>query len=458
MKKKKLFSYLFLTLATILLCVVLFSHGRIDFSLMDKHKNESNISQHGDTIKALIFYHAADYFVYQGSVIGYQYDLLKQMSSDLGRPVDIYVENDPEKAFMECFTGNYDIVSFDFDKSRFVPDYIEESEPTSYTYPVLIMRKGMTMDDSLATERVVHSSDKYYDKIDFSILEQPKSWKLKHDIDITVEDLFQMLEDTAIDYLVCNYNVAITMLPFYNTLVLGPRVGENFPRRWALQSYNEELNATINTWLKGFEKTEKYKKMCEKYLSRHSYVIERSFGKRRDNISSYDKCMKAACSRCNIDWRFMSSIIYQESHFCSDVLGMGGSFGIMQMMPSTRECYGITDTSTVEQQLWAGARYIASLYRIFQNKVDSTEIYYFVAGAYNSGPGHILDAMALCKKHDGDYQHWQPVSEFLILKSRKEYYSDPVVKCGYYPGKHTVNYVKEVMDRYNGYVITKNEQ
>ena len=122
------------------------------------------------------------------------------------------------------------------------------------------------------------------------------------------------------------------------------------------------------------------------------------------------------------------------------------------------ERYGITDSSSVEEQLWAGARYIASLYRIFENKVDSTEIYYFVAGAYNSGPGHILDAMALCKKHDGDYQHWQPVSEYLILKSRREYYNDPVVKCGYYPGKHTVNYVEEVMNRYNGYVITKKEE
>jgi len=457
LKKKKLLSYLFLGLGTIILCVLLFSHGRIELPLREKLKNEVETPQHSDTIKALIFYHAADYFVYQGSVIGYQYDLLKQMGAEMGRPIEISVENDPEKAFLECFTGNYDVVSFDFDKSRFTPIYIVESEPTAYTYPVLITRKG-AQQDSTAKEHVVHASAKYSNLIDFSILPEPEKWKLQHDKGVTVEDLFEMLEDTAIDYLVCNFNVAITMLPFYKHLALGPRIGENFPRRWALNPNNEALNDTINKWLRGFEKTEKYKKLCAKYLSRHSYVIERSFGSRRNNISSYDKCMKAASARCKIDWRFMSSIIYQESHFCSDVLGMGGSFGIMQMMPATRERYGITDSSSVEEQLWAGARYISSLYRIFQNKVDSTEIYYFVAGAYNSGPGHILDAMALCKKYDGDYQHWQPVSEYLMLKSRKEYYSDPVVKCGYYPGKHTVNYVSEVMNRYNGYVITKQEE
>lgn len=455
--KKKHHSYLFLGLATVVLCILLFSHGHLKYvPIKDKLKREKSFDDHGDTIKALIFYHAADYFVYQGSVIGFQYDLIKQMGKDLNRPVVISIENDPDKAFLECFSHHYDIVGFDFEKDMFCPDYLTKSDAHSYTYPVLIMRKG-TMTDSSRT-RIVHASSKYYNQLDFSDLEQPDRWKLQHDVDATVEDLVEMLEDTIIDYVVCNYNVAITILPFYKNLVLGPRVGPNFARTWVLNSNNVELNDTINKWLWNYKQTEAYKKLCTKYLSRHSIVIENSFGKRRNNISSYDRCMKAASARCHIDWRFMSSIIYQESHFSSDVLGYGGSFGIMQMMPSTCAQYGISDTSTVEEQIWAGARYISYLYRIFENKVDTAEIYYFVAGAYNSGPGHILDAMELCKKHGADYTHWDLVSQYLILKSHKEYYSDPVVKCGYYPGKHTVNYVQEVMNRYNGYVITKKEE
>ncbi len=452
--KKKHLSYLFLILATVLLGVFIFVHGYSSHTpVKEKYKGEIKSSDHGDTIKAMIFYHAADYFVYQGSVIGFQYDLIKRMGKDLGRPVTITVEIDPDKAFLECFGNNYDLIGFDFDKSFFMPLYLAESEPHSYTHPVLLMRKGMVLDSS--QERVVHASAKYSNKIDFSSLEQPENWRLQHNVDATVEDLVEMLEDTLIDYVVCNYNVAITILPFYRDLVLGPAIGKEFPRTWVLNESHRELNDTINRWLRDFKKTEDYHKLCTKYLSRHSYVIENSFGKRRNNISSYDRYMKAASKRCNIDWRFMSSIIYQESRFSSDVLGLGGSFGIMQMMPATCERYGITDSSSVEEQIWAGARYIAYLYRIFEDKVDTSEVYYFVAGAYNSGPGHILDAMELCKKYGDDPQHWSPVSEYLILKSHKEYYSDPVVKCGYYPGKHTVNYVREVMTRYNGYVVTK---
>lgn len=455
--KKKHYSYIFLAIATVLLCILIVSHGRIDYvPLKEKLRLEKKSPEHSDTIKALILYHAADYFVYQGSVIGFQYDLIKQMGKDLERPVEISIETDPDKVFLKCFSNEFDIVGFDFDKTMFPSEYLVQSDPHSYTYPVLLMRKGTSLDTNI--QRVVHSASKYDNRIDFQELKSKGTWKLQHDVDVTVEDLIEMLEDTIIDYMVCNYNVAITILPFYKDLVLGPRIGKNFPRTWVLNGNNEALNGDINRWLHSFKATPQYEKLCNRYLSRHSIIIQNSFGKKRNKISSYDRCIKAAAARCHIDWRFMSSIIYQESNFSSDVLGFGGSFGIMQMMPSTRESYGITDTSTVEEQIWAGARYIASLYRIFDDKVDTAEIYYFVAGAYNSGPGHILDAIALCKKYGEDSQHWDNVSKYLVLKSHKEYYSDPVVKCGYYPGKHTLNYVRDVMNRYNGYVITKKEE
>ena len=159
------------------------------------------------------------------------------------------------------------------------------------------------------------------------------------------------------------------MLPFYRSLSLGPRVGENFPRTWVLHSAQDTLNNIINQWLREFVTTKQYKRLCERYLSPQSYIIQRSFGSRRDNISSYDQYMKSACARYNLDWRFMSSIIYQESHFVTGLIGMGGSFGIMQMMPATGARYGISDTSSVADQIWAGARYISYLYKIFVNKV-----------------------------------------------------------------------------------------
>ncbi len=454
--KRKHISYIFLAAAAVVLIIVLLLHDRVQpLTFKEKiDKNEKPVATHGDTIKALIFYHAADYFVYQGSVIGFQYDLINRMGKDLGRPVHISIETDPEAAFEAALTNKFDVVSFDFIRDPYISLYIEESEPHSFTYPVLITQKKIKLEED-SVKHIVHVPGKYPHRIDFSILNYPKNWELQYDSGLSVEDLFEMMEDNQIDYMVCNYNEAITMLPFYSKLALGPRVGENFHRSWVFNVANQSLNDAMNQWLTKFKTTKDYQKLCERYLSAHSYVIQHSFGHRRNNISSYDKCMKNACAKYNIDWRFMSSIIYQESHFSSDVLGMGGSFGIMQMMPATCERYGITDSSSVEEQIWAGAKYIAFLYRIFDGKVDTADVYYFVAASYNAGPGHIIDARALCRKYGGDDQYWKNVAEYLALKSHSEYYRDPVVKCGYYPGKHTLRYVDEVMNRYKGYSITK---
>jgi membrane-bound lytic murein transglycosylase F len=411
--------------------------------------------EHSDTISVCLFYHAADYFVYQGSVIGFQYDIFKQMEKDFQRPVSITIEADPEKMFTTALANEYDIVCFDFDKSNYIPFYIEVSEPIAYTYPVLIMRKKDSSYDSVP--HIVNTAAKYYNKLDFSNLENPNSWIIQHNTDLVIEDLMDMLVDKTIDYAVCNYNEAITLMPFYTQLTIGPRVGENFPRTWILNTRNKQLNSDINHWLADYKETNKYQALCEKYLSPHSYVISRSFGKSKNKTSHYDIVMKKAAAKYGFDWRLISSIIYQESRFTPDLVGFGGSYGIMQMMPVTCERYGITDSSSVEDQIWAGAKYIAFLCNIFRDKVDTADLYYFVAAAYNSGPGHILDAIALCEKYGGDPTKWSDVSTYLIKKSHKEYYRDEVVKCGYYPGKHTVNYVDQVMTRYNGFTITKEE-
>ncbi|MBO7630443.1 MAG: transporter substrate-binding domain-containing protein, partial [Bacteroidales bacterium] len=374
--RRKHLSFVFLLIASLILAAVVLFHGhgaaipKLHIAKLEKKHHR----QRNDTISVCLFYHAADYFVYQGSVIGFQYDVLKQLEKDFRRPVEITIESDPEKMFLTALSNQYDIVCFDFDKSNFVPNYIDVSAPVAYTYPVLIMRKKDSAYDSLP--HVVNTSAKYFNKLDFSLLKDPSSWVVQHNPDLAIEDLMEMLVDKQIDYAVCNYNVAITLMPFYTQLTIGPRVGDNFPRTWILNQHYPTLNDSINRWLSDFKETNKYQSLCEKYLSPHSYVISRSFGKSKNSTSHYDAVLKKASERYGFDWRLISSIIYQESRFIPDLVGFGGSYGVMQMMPVTCERYGITDSSTVEEQIWAGAKYISFLCNIFRDKVDTADLYY----------------------------------------------------------------------------------
>lgn len=454
--KRKHASLSFLIIASLVLAVFIILRGNsytADIVQNKIIKHQRTPKKHSDTISACIFYHAADYFVYQGSVIGFQYDILKHLEKDLQRPVTISIETESDEMLSKAVSGQYDIVCFDFDMENFIGTYIEVSEPLAFSYPVLISRKHNKNDTVLKNE--INSSEGYFNKLNLSELKNPNSWKIKNNPDLTIEELMELLVDKQIDYAVCNYNVAITLMPFYKQLNIGPKIGDSFARKWIYNIENKALNDSINNWIKSFKETNKYQSLCKKYLSPDSYVISRSFGKQKYSTSQYDNILKKVANHYGFDWHLISSIIYQESRFIPDLVGFGGSYGIMQMMPVTCERYGISDTSSVEDQIWAGAKYISFLCNIFKDKVEPSQLYYFVSGSYNSGPGHILDAMALCEKYGHDNRLWDNVVEYLILKSHKDYYTDEVVKCGYYPGKHTANYVEQVMTRYNGYILAQ---
>jgi membrane-bound lytic murein transglycosylase F len=72
----------------------------------------------------------------------------------------------------------------------------------------------------------------------------------------------------------------------------------------------------------------------------------------------------------------------------------------------------------------------------------------FVLGAYNAGIGHVFDAMALAEKYGKNKYIWdENVASFILLKSNEEYFNDPVCKNGYFRGRETYNFVKDILGR-----------
>ena len=125
----------------------------------------------------------------------------------------------------------------------------------------------------------------------------------------------------------------------------------------------------------------------------------------------------------------------------------------MQVMPATSGAVGVDPGSLgdPDANVKAASKIISKLDKAFANKVeDRNERLKFVVAAYNSGLGHIYDAMALAEKHGMDPAKWTGnVSIAALMKSRPEYYNDPVVKNGYFRGRETVDFVDHVTGIYN---------
>jgi membrane-bound lytic murein transglycosylase F len=122
----------------------------------------------------------------------------------------------------------------------------------------------------------------------------------------------------------------------------------------------------------------------------------------------------------------------------------------MQLMPATARAMGVPPgkEQDPEESIKAAVKYIAGMQRTFSKITDKEEQAKFILAAYNSGIGHVTDAMALAEKYGRNRYIWEHhVAHFMLLKSNKEYYQDPVCKNGYARGSDTYEFVHEILAR-----------
>jgi len=405
---------------------------------------QTDINTDVDVVRALLLFHAADYFVYRGAPIGFQYDMLKELKRGLGRDVEVIIETDPNKMKKELFGNNFDIMIMDF-HAGFVHPFFERSIPHSYSYPVLVSGASA---NSTHTDTIWVSSD-FSAKLFFDKNAPYYDYIIQKTHDYSTEELFEKVDNGDIAYLICDYNQAVTLIPFYSNVQILDKAGPQFERRWILNKKNVQLNEDINHWLLDFKKTPKYRWLLQKYFSPESSFIHKSFTKNQTaDISQYDAIIKKYAKKYNFDWRFVASIIFQETKFIPGLTGKGGSYGLMQLMPAVMEFHGISMADDDETNIRAGIQHLHYIQKYFDDIEDEDEKLYFIAASYNAGRGHIFDAQRLCIKYNVDHKKWKNVSKYLKLKSQREFVADPVVKSGYYPGAHTVRYADRVMNRY----------
>ena len=125
----------------------------------------------------------------------------------------------------------------------------------------------------------------------------------------------------------------------------------------------------------------------------------------------------------------------------------------MQLMPSTARAMGMPagKEHNAEESVKAAVKYIGQTARSFRYLPEQERIN-FVLASYNSGIGHVLDAMALAEKYGKNKHVWKDnVEKFILLKANEEYFTDSVCKFGYFRGTETYNFVRDITRRFELY-------
>lgn len=86
----------------------------------------------------------------------------------------------------------------------------------------------------------------------------------------------------------------------------------------------------------------------------------------------------------NVDQYLIKSVIKAESNFDPNAVSPKNAQGLMQLIPSTAEDYGVDDPFNVYQNIEGGVRFLRDLIDFFNGDLE------LVLAAYNAGPGAVM--------------------------------------------------------------------
>lgn len=413
-------------------------------------------------LRVVTDYNTVNYFVYKGIPVGYQYELINEYAKHLGVEVSIIASNDNEHNIDMLMQGKVDIIATNLIADTVSEQRIAFAEPYGQSRQVLVQRvdkehKPVRDITQLSGDTLFLLANSFYvntvrlinDSLDVPItIEEIPNYD--------VEQIIQLVAEQEVGPTICLETIARANKWFYSTLDIQTPVTDEYDLSWGLRRNAPDLKADIDQWLAAFKKTGKFKQIFRKYVidpREHHSNVQSTGSATYDN--SFEEIVKLHATDKRYNWRLISSVIFQESHFNPEARSWAGACGLMQLMPETALRFGVDDPTDPEENIIAGIKFLMWLdERMVEFVSNDAERIKFALAAYNVGPGHIMDAIRLAVKLNLNPQVWDGNVEVALLhKANPTFYSDPVVKHGYCRGTETINYVRNIMERYHNYCL-----
>jgi soluble lytic murein transglycosylase-like protein len=100
----------------------------------------------------------------------------------------------------------------------------------------------------------------------------------------------------------------------------------------------------------------------------------------RDGV---EKVIREAADRHRIDPALVRAVIETESNWNTGAISRKGALGLMQLIPTTAQRFGVSNAFNPQQNVEAGVRYLKSLLERYSGNLD------LALAAYNAGEGAV---------------------------------------------------------------------
>ena len=437
------------------------------------------------TLRVLFTWNSTGYFVFRGETLGYEYELLSRFAAANELKLVPVVMRDSAVLLDQLNRGDGDVIAAQLvaptsEREVLVTNGLYETAPvvvqrgaqsasgghTAATTtalareeretggpPITIRARVIAEPAQLAGQDVHLSRRSPYRGTLLELNDSLTDDVHVVEVDESADRLIQRLSEGEIGYTVAAENVAKLKATEYSNLIIQPALGPPKQVVWAVRRNSTQLHNALNAWLATQPK-------LMAILYRKYFLDRRGFAERAASryltgetgtLSPYDEWFREYARIPGWDWRLVASQAYQESRFRPNAKSWAGATGLMQIMPRTARELRVNPRDP-RQSIEGACRYLWKLDQHFEEKIpNEKERIRFILASYNVGLGHVEDARRLALKYGDDAGTWEDVAYWLIRKSKRAVYNDPVVKYGFARGTEPVDYVERIIDRFEHY-------
>lgn len=418
-------------------------------------------------IRVLTTINRTNFFMADGHLVGYEYELLKGYQEFLNHKMG----NRDLKMVFEFFPvarnelipglrkGYGDIaaagLTITFERSKkvnFTTPYLTGIDEVVVTHSSV---QGLMDVRGLSGKKVyVRRSSSYYHSLEKlnTRLRKKKRPPVKIQAlreSMETETILEMVNSGALKITVADSHIArawFSVLPDIRVredLVLH----KDADIAWMVRKNNPKLKQSLNSYLQNHKKGTLLGNIYFNRYYKNAAKLKNPIELEEWNkVKQYKDVIQKYADQYDFDWLLILAMAFQESGFDNSKTSNAGAVGIMQILPSTAKDpnVGIPNVRKLENNVHAGVKYLRFLIDRYYSSEDirQRDQIRFALAAYNAGPAKISSVRKMAREMGLDNNRWFRNVELAALRMI---------------GQETVRYVSNINKYYVLYQTMTNE-
>lgn len=419
------------------------------------------------TIRMITRFNSSAYFLHRGEEKGFEYELGKAFAEKHNLALQVVVSPDNEHPIDLLNSGRGDFIAANYTITPERKKHHRFSAPYNVVNQVLVFRSSDRIPETLEelngitisvregsaylkTLKRLKKSGNYY----FNIETLPEIWD--------TEAILFALRDGDFEATVADDNLLQSASIFIDGLQQGPILSHQDEIAWGIRSNAPQLETALNDFIMPHFRiseadqkprrstfmnvlTRRYFDNRPVFYNVRNYALGTGF---EGILSPYDNLVKPLAEEAGIDWKLVIAVMSQESRFDPFAESWMGALGLMQIMPRFSNVNYDYELFDPETNVREGLRFLNKHMRHYAY-MDSVNQMAFSLAAYNVGMGHLADARRLTIDRNRNPNEWSDVAQSLLMLMQPHHYRS--ARHGYARGIETVNYVRDIKNRYQMY-------